>query len=98
MAEAVLAVPPRKPAKTPIDVASLSGGSGAKSIVEALVRRPQIRPRIPIDAYGDGHSTGRLRRLIPSRLGSSDVRKNIDRLMPATERCRHDLISPESKP
>src|SRR5580700_8334091 len=93
MAEAALAVSPRKPAKTRIDVVLFSGGSGTKSIAEALLRHPQIRLRILINAYDDGHSTGRLRRFIPSMLGPSDVRKNIDRLMPVTERCHLSLKS-----
>jgi 2-phospho-L-lactate transferase/gluconeogenesis factor (CofD/UPF0052 family) len=93
MAEAALAIPPRKPAKTRIDVVLFSGGSGTKSIAEALLRHPQIRLRILINAYDDGHSTGRLRRFIPSMLGPSDVRKNIDRLMPVTERCHLSLKS-----
>ena len=91
MAEAALAIPPRKSAKTRIDVVLFSGGSGTKSIAEALLRHPQIRLRILINAYDDGHSTGRLRRFIPSMLGPSDVRKNIDRLMPVTERCHQSL-------
>ncbi len=93
MADADLGVPPRKPAKTRIDVVLFSGGSGTKSIAEALLRHPQIRLRILINAYDDGHSTGRLRRFIPSMLGPSDVRKNIDRLMPVTERCHQSLKS-----
>jgi 2-phospho-L-lactate transferase/gluconeogenesis factor (CofD/UPF0052 family) len=91
MAEADLADPLRKPARTRIDVVLFSGGSGTKSIAEALLRHPQIRLRILINAYDDGHSTGRLRRFIPSMLGPSDVRKNIDRLMPVTERCHQSL-------
>jgi 2-phospho-L-lactate transferase/gluconeogenesis factor (CofD/UPF0052 family) len=91
MADAALAVSPRMAGKTRIDVVLFSGGSGTKSIVEALLRHPQIRLRILINAYDDGHSTGRLRRFIPSMLGPSDVRKNIDRLMPVTERCHLSL-------
>jgi 2-phospho-L-lactate transferase/gluconeogenesis factor (CofD/UPF0052 family) len=91
MAEADLPDPLRKPARTRIDVVLFSGGSGTKSIAEALLRHPQIRLRILINAYDDGHSTGRLRRFIPSMLGPSDVRKNIDRLMPVTERCHQSL-------
>ena len=73
-----------------IEVVLFSGGSGAHSITEALRRHPQIRLRILINAYDDGHSTGRLRKFIPSMLGPSDVRKNISRLMPSAERCfRH---------
>src|SRR5580658_3099843 len=74
-----------------IDVALFSGGSGTHSIATALLRHPQLRLRILINAYDDGHSTGRLRRFIPSMLGPSDVRKNINRLMPLTERCYQAL-------
>src|SRR5437763_14909926 len=70
-----------------IEVVLFSGGSGTHSITEALRRHPQIRVRILINAYDDGHSTGRLRKFIPTMLGPSDVRKNISRLMPSTERC-----------
>src|ERR1700685_1555745 len=93
MADADLGVPPRKSAKTRIDVVLFSGGSGTKSIAEALLQHPQIRLRILINAYDDGHSTGRLRRFIPSMLGPSDVRKNINPLMPVGERCQQALRS-----
>jgi 2-phospho-L-lactate transferase/gluconeogenesis factor (CofD/UPF0052 family) len=73
-------------ARTQISVVLFSGGSGTKSITEALLRHPQISLTILINAYDDGHSTGRLRRFIPGMLGPSDVRKNINRLMPLTER------------
>jgi 2-phospho-L-lactate transferase/gluconeogenesis factor (CofD/UPF0052 family) len=73
-------------ARTQISVVLFSGGSGTKSITEALLRHPQISLTILINAYDDGHSTGRLRRFIPGMLGPSDVRKNINRLMPLEER------------
>jgi len=74
-----------------INVVLFSGGSGTRSIVESLLRHSQIRLRILINAYDDGHSTGRLRRFIPTMLGPSDVRKNINRLMPVTERSQVSL-------
>lgn len=79
------------PERSQINVVLFSGGSGTHSITEALRRHPQIRLRILINAYDDGHSTGRLRKFIPSMLGPSDVRKNISRLMPSTERCHKSL-------
>jgi 2-phospho-L-lactate transferase/gluconeogenesis factor (CofD/UPF0052 family) len=79
--------------KTRINLVLFSGGSGTQSITEALLRHPQISLRILINAYDDGHSTGRLRRFIPGMLGPSDVRKNINRLMPVTERCQQALRS-----
>ncbi|HXG35073.1 MAG TPA: glycosyltransferase [Bryobacteraceae bacterium] len=74
-----------------INVVLFSGGSGTRSITEALLRHPQISLQILINAYDDGHSTGRLRRFIPSMLGPSDVRKNVNRLMPVGERCQESL-------
>ena len=68
-----------------------SGGSGTHSITQALAKHPQISLRILINAYDDGHSTGRLRRFIPSMLGPSDVRKNLSRLMPTAERGQRAL-------
>jgi 2-phospho-L-lactate transferase/gluconeogenesis factor (CofD/UPF0052 family) len=65
-----------------INVALFSGGSGTHTITEALWHHPEIRLQILINAYDDGHSTGRLRRFIRSMLGPSDVRKNVSRLMP----------------
>jgi len=95
MAEpSVVAAPPgveKKDPKTQINAVLFSGGSGTHSIAQALLRHPQIRLRILINAYDDGHSTGRLRRFIPSMLGPSDVRKNINRLMPVAERCHQAL-------
>src|SRR5450432_4699651 len=73
--------------RSKLSVVLFSGGSGTQSITEALLKHPQIALKILINAYDDGHSTGRLRRFIPGMLGPSDVRKNINRLMPATERC-----------
>jgi 2-phospho-L-lactate transferase/gluconeogenesis factor (CofD/UPF0052 family) len=74
-----------------INVVLFSGGSGTRSIAEALLRHPQISLQILINAYDDGHSTGRLRRFIPSMLGPSDVRKNVNRLMPVGERSQESL-------
>jgi 2-phospho-L-lactate transferase/gluconeogenesis factor (CofD/UPF0052 family) len=82
-----------KTAKTKINLVLFSGGSGTQSITEALLKHPQISLRILINAYDDGHSTGRLRRFIPGMLGPSDVRKNINRLMPVAERCQQALRS-----
>ena len=79
--------------KTKINLVLFSGGSGTQSITEALLKHPQISLRILINAYDDGHSTGRLRRFIPGMLGPSDVRKNINRLMPIGERCQQALRS-----
>src|SRR5271154_1364811 len=74
-----------------INVVLFSGGSGTQSITEALLRHPKISLKILINAYDDGHSTGRLRKFIPGMLGPSDVRKNINRLMPVAERSQRSL-------
>ncbi|MDW8355766.1 MAG: 2-phospho-L-lactate transferase CofD family protein [Bryobacterales bacterium] len=82
---------PSSPQRSRINVVLFSGGTGTRSITEALVRHPQISLQILINAYDDGHSTGRLRRFIPSMLGPSDVRKNVNRLMPSAERSQQAL-------
>src|SRR5580698_4131072 len=74
-----------------INVVLFSGGSGTRSITDALLKQKQISLKILINAYDDGHSTGRLRRFLPGMLGPSDVRKNINRLMPTTERSQRCL-------
>src|SRR5580658_11209217 len=78
-------------ARSRISVVLFSGGSGTQSITEALRRHPQISLKILINTYDDGHSTGRLRRFIPGMLGPSDVRKNLNRLMPVAERSQQAL-------
>ena len=82
---------PKPLARTRINVVLFSGGSGTQTIAEAFLRHPQISLKILINAYDDGHSTGRLRRFIPGMLGPSDVRKNISRLMPCKERSQQAL-------
>src|SRR5689334_16141186 len=85
---------PEKPEpRAQINVVLFSGGSGTRSITEAFRKHPQISLKILINAYDDGHSTGRLRRFIPGMLGPSDVRKNINRLMPTVERSQKSLKS-----
>jgi 2-phospho-L-lactate transferase/gluconeogenesis factor (CofD/UPF0052 family) len=74
-----------------INIVLFSGGSGTQSITEALLRHPQISLKIVINAYDNGHSTGRLRKFIPGMLGPSDVRKNINRLMTCTDRSQQAL-------
>jgi 2-phospho-L-lactate transferase/gluconeogenesis factor (CofD/UPF0052 family) len=77
--------------RTKINIVLFSGGSGTQSITEALLRHPQISLKILINTYDDGHSTGRLRKFIPGMLGPSDVRKNLNRLMPISERSQQAL-------
>jgi 2-phospho-L-lactate transferase/gluconeogenesis factor (CofD/UPF0052 family) len=78
-------------AEQSLRVVLFSGGSGTKTITEHFARHPQISLTILINCYDDGHSTGRLRKFIPGMLGPSDVRKNINNLMPATEQCHQAL-------
>jgi 2-phospho-L-lactate transferase/gluconeogenesis factor (CofD/UPF0052 family) len=76
-----------KAEKERVRVVLFSGGSGTKSISDAMAWHPQISLTVLINCYDDGLSTGRLRRFIPGMLGPSDVRKNIARLMPKGEKC-----------
>src|ERR1700689_1794655 len=85
------AAPARGEVRQKIEVALFSGGSGTQSITEAFLKHPQIALTILINAYDDGHSTGRLRSFIPGMLGPSDVRKNINRLMPQSDQ-RHRAL------
>src|SRR5437899_1285317 len=105
----MLAVRPAKATERPqpvsaprsrINVVLFSGGSGTHSITQALLQHPQISLKILINAYDDGHSTGRLRAFLPGMLGPSDVRKNISRLMPSSERSQRaiQLISDHRLP
>jgi 2-phospho-L-lactate transferase/gluconeogenesis factor (CofD/UPF0052 family) len=75
----------------PFKVVLFSGGSGTGTIADALLRHTQLDLTVIINAYDDGHSTGRLRRFIPGLLGPSDVRKNINRLMPQ-QQDRHTAL------
>lgn len=74
-----------------VKVVLFSGGSGTGSIASSLLRNRQVSLTIIINAYDDGHSTGRLRRFIPGMLGPSDVRKNINRMMPRSQE-RHTAL------
>lgn len=74
-----------------VNIVMFSGGTGTQSITPALLRHPQISLQIVVNAYDDGLSTGRLRRFIPDMLGPSDIRKNLNRLMPVKERSSQSL-------
>lgn len=74
-----------------INIVLFSGGSGTQSICDTLIRQPRVALTVLINAYDDGHSTGRIRRYIPGILGPSDVRKNINRLMPQHDMCHRAL-------
>jgi 2-phospho-L-lactate transferase/gluconeogenesis factor (CofD/UPF0052 family) len=74
-----------------VKVVLFSGGSGTGSIASSLLRNRQVSLTVIINAYDDGHSTGRLRRFMPGMLGPSDVRKNINRMMPRSQE-RHTAL------
>ncbi len=69
-----------------VKIVLFSGGSGTQTICDTLIGQPQVDLTVLINAYDDGHSTGRIRRFVPGMLGPSDVRKNINRLMPQQDR------------
>ncbi len=76
---------------SPLQIVLFSGGSGTGTIASAMLRHPDLALSVVINAYDDGHSTGRLRRFIPGMLGPSDVRKNINRMMPRSQE-RHTAL------
>lgn len=63
-----------------------TGGRGTGTITEALLKHGQISLTLLVNAYDDGLSTGALRTFIPGMLGPSDIRKNVSRLIEATDR------------
>ena len=74
-----------------LSVVVFSGGRGAASIVDALADHPQVDVTSLVNAYDDGLSTGRVRRLVGGMLGPSDIRKNLITLMPDGERSHRSL-------
>ena len=74
-----------------LSVVVFSGGRGAASIVDALADHPQVDVTALVNAYDDGLSTGRVRRLVGGMLGPSDIRKNLITLMPDRERSHRSL-------
>lgn len=64
-----------------LSVVMFSGGRGTGALTEALLRYPDIKLSLLVNAYDDGLSTGLLRRFIPGMLGPSDVRKNLSRFL-----------------
>src|SRR5579883_2095975 len=69
-----------------VKVVIFSGGRGTASITNALLRHAQLEVTVLLNAYDDGLSTGRLRKLVPGMLGPSDVRKCYTRLIPDADR------------
>jgi 2-phospho-L-lactate transferase/gluconeogenesis factor (CofD/UPF0052 family) len=62
-------------------VSLFCGGRGSAALVRELVRRPEVKLNLLINAYDDGLSTGEIRGFIPGMLGPSDFRKNLSYLL-----------------
>ena len=62
------------------------GGRGNSNLIKELVDDSDVELTLIVNAYDDGLSTGKIRRLIPGMLGPSDFRKNLGYLLvPASE-------------
>lgn len=70
-----------------IKVALFCGGRGSATLIRELLRWPNVKLTLLVNAYDDGLSTGALRNFIPGMLGPSDFRKNLSYLL--------DLYSPQ---
>jgi 2-phospho-L-lactate transferase/gluconeogenesis factor (CofD/UPF0052 family)/molybdopterin-guanine dinucleotide biosynthesis protein A len=66
-----------------ISIALFSGGRGCTTIIENMVRQPQVKLQVLVNTYDDGLSTGRLRKFIPGMLGPSDIRKTYTTILGA---------------
>lgn len=64
-----------------IKIALFCGGRGSASIIHELLRWPNIRLTLIVNAYDDGLSTGALRHCVANMLGPSDFRKNLSYLL-----------------
>ena len=60
-----------------IKVALFCGGRGSATLIRELLRWPNVKLTLLVNAYDDGLSTGALRSFIPGMLGPSDFRKNL---------------------
>ena len=59
-----------------IKISIFCGGSGSESIIKYFSTKEDVKLTLLVNAYDDGKSTGKLRKLIPGFLGPSDFRKN----------------------
>jgi 2-phospho-L-lactate transferase/gluconeogenesis factor (CofD/UPF0052 family) len=66
---------------TKIVVSLFCGGRGSAALIRELIRRPEVKLNLLINAYDDGLSTGEIREFIPGMLGPSDFRKNLSYLL-----------------
>jgi 2-phospho-L-lactate transferase/gluconeogenesis factor (CofD/UPF0052 family) len=66
---------------TKITVSLFCGGRGSAALIRELIRRPEVKLNLLINAYDDGLSTGEIRGFIPGMLGPSDFRKNLSYLL-----------------
>src|SRR5215216_3402212 len=66
---------------TKIVISLFCGGRGSAALIRELIRRPEVKLNLLINAYDDGLSTGEIRGFIPGMLGPSDFRKNLSYLL-----------------
>lgn len=78
-------------ALAPLRVALFCGGRGSATLIRDLLRRPNVRLSLLVNAYDDGLSTGALRDFIPGMLGPSDFRKNLSYMLDLYSRDQYDL-------
>src|SRR5450755_2380878 len=64
-----------------IKVSLFCGGRGSTTITRELLRWPNVKLSLLVNAYDDGLSTGDLREFIPGMLGPSDFRKSLSHLL-----------------
>lgn len=67
-----------------IKISIFCGGSGSESIIKYFSTKENVKLTLLVNAYDDGKSTGKLRKLIPGFLGPSDFRKNFSYLINTT--------------
>ena len=70
-----------------VKITLFCGGRGGTSLIQEILRIPEVELNLLVNAYDNGSSTGEMRRFIPGYLGPSDFRKNLSYLL--------ELHSPE---
>ena len=76
-----------------ISISLFCGGRGSSTIINELVRIPEIKLNLFINGYDNGLSTGALRLFIPGMLGPSDFRKNLSHLLEIHSPLQYAVIS-----
>src|SRR5882757_6477975 len=69
------------------------GGRGSATLIRELLRWPNVKLTLLVNAYDDGLSTGALRNFIPGMLGPSDFRKNLSYLFGNYSQAQYALKS-----